>query len=289
MAATFLLGFDVGCSRHSSSLEDTLGVLERMNHLMDEAEVQRTYFMLGNFVEEMAGRFNSGELDKYFGLSSPLADVQSHTYSHRAWMSLPTRPDVAPASTQEISAELDMARGIIKDKLGRDVIGVRTPYGYYKGLEEYPEIVGVLVEAEYRYVSSDLRDKDWGICPGFQDGDALRQPRDYWGWPLLEIPSHGWQDSAFAGSKTAGVPQFDLWEKSKLEVYAISHYGELMLEAKKISKSNGNKEIFVGSCFHPFAMASYDKDLRILSGLIDFAKKNEVHVAGYSSLVFGAG
>ena len=55
MAATFLLGFDVGCSRHSSSLEDTLGVLERMNHLMDEAEVQRTYFMLGNFVEEMAG------------------------------------------------------------------------------------------------------------------------------------------------------------------------------------------------------------------------------------------
>ena len=169
---------------------------------------------------------------------------------------------------------------MIHDVFGRVPRGIRASHGYYKGLEDEHQTIQVLSDAGIEYVSSDGRDKKWGINPPLVDDGSFRQPHFYDESTLLEIPIHGWQDTAFAGSRTGGVPQFNTWSRDRLYDYILAHYGAIILQAKEIALQS-ERPIWIGLSLHPLALREYDPHLTTLQRLLRFSLDNNVQLSSY--------
>lgn len=175
------------------------------------------------------------------------------------------------------------ANGVIKRILGvEEVIGLRTPLGYvHRGdckttLSENPEVLEVLAQAGLGYVSSSLRSKDWGINAPLRENGFLRKPFFYPNH-LVEIPSHGWQDTAFTGeSKTKGTEGYPTSPEG-----IFGHYKNLISEAQDISKSFYQENFYLGLCMHPWAIRRYDPNLEVLSRLMELTNNNGIEHHSY--------
>ena len=69
-----------------------------------------------------------------------IIDIQGHAYSHRPFKRSPHANN--PLGSDEIRHELVTTRALIKEKLGYEIIGLRTPLGYYRGLHPWYHHVG---------------------------------------------------------------------------------------------------------------------------------------------------
>ena len=69
---------------------------------------------------------------------------------------LPETPAVALREELRITSEL------IRRYLGRECIGLRTPFGYYQGLRGRPDLLGIVKETGHRFVTSWGRNEQNG-------------------------------------------------------------------------------------------------------------------------------
>ena len=285
---SLLLGFDTEAPFDQPHQEEdikpaiyqTITIVKSLNSLFDSYKVSRTFFLLGKFVEKAAKLYNK-ELIKIFNIDNPLIDVQSHAYSHRQFRHVPVGMNKPTLTPGQVFEDIKKANEIISEILHKEPIGLRAPRGYALGLNNSEELTESVKNAGMHYVSSDLRNKDWQIKTDLFDGHEIRQPRKYSNG-LIEMPSHGWQDMAFSGLDIPGVPQFQKWDKKKVDKYIVGHYTELMDKAMDESKKR-NKTIYIGGCFHPQAIAVYDGDLKLFRQILDIAKEKEVTVESYTS------
>ena len=80
---------------------------------------------------------------------------------------------------------------LIRRYLGRECIGLRTPFGYYRGLRDRPDLLRIVADTGHRYVSSWGRNEDNG------NPTPWVQPFDYAedGFAgILELPFQFWLD-----------------------------------------------------------------------------------------------
>ncbi|HLC56894.1 MAG TPA: polysaccharide deacetylase family protein [Candidatus Nanoarchaeia archaeon] len=260
--------------------EVTLRTVDKLNSLFEEySGFGRTFFILGSFLESTSEHFmGNTELRTIFSSDDPLVDIQQHSYSHVPFRRIATRPDKDPMLPSQIEQDVRKASSLIYRIFGRAVIGVRAPLGYAGGLDN-EEVVNALLNAGVKYISSDLRSKDWGIEPPLVEDGKPRQPRFYSTelGNLLEIPSHGWQDTAFTGkSKTIGTAGYPTTAAGIFE-----YFNSLMIQGKELAEDTG-KEVFLGLCLHPQAIDVYDPNLDFHKKLLDHFAKHGVNVSSYT-------
>lgn len=183
-----LLGYDVECRDAESSVtRDFLQVAARVH---GELDAPGTFFLCGQTVEQ-----NAEPIDE--ALQTGLFDAGSHTYSHVLFKTLwqvnedgETMYEGAPVA--EIAREVDRSLQVMRELLGREVMGLTTPFGYYRGLGDRPDLLAVLRMAGIRFVRSWMRNaRDWVPVP------LARQPFFYEAQgfgEVLECPLTGRHD-----------------------------------------------------------------------------------------------
>lgn len=256
------LGFDCDVPRGADYVKTDVGKQELAKtldglRLIREGcrDVPLTYFICGSFLETMVSCMG---LENTRGLFLSEAEIGNHSWSHSVVAPVKLRSDKKPLTPEETESELKRTNLYLKDVFGGKVLGFRTPLGHSSGLKAFPEVVNVIKKTGFRYVSSDLRSEEGTLNPPLRDRDIARQPYYYFNG-LLEIPSHGWQDTAFSGkSKT---PSITCPPRTPEEIFV--YYRRIIERAALLG--NG---FFLCFVMHPFALADYARN-----GFFDTIKK----------------
>ena len=118
-----------------------------------------------------------------------LFDVQQHTYSHLPFRDIyysPAEgieaviPETPPVALRE---ELSWTSDLIHRHTGSECVGLRTPFGYYRGLRGRPDLLGILRDCGIRYVTSWGRNEEnanptpWEVQPFTYDEEGFPEPR----------------------------------------------------------------------------------------------------------------
>src|SRR4029078_8885699 len=89
-----------------------------------------------------------------------LFDVQQHTFSHVPFKDIVYSPGPGLVGTirasppEALLEELAFTSRLIGELVGGDVVGVRTPFGYYRGLRDRPDLLEIVRATGLRYVTS---------------------------------------------------------------------------------------------------------------------------------------
>ena len=206
--ATLLIGYDTESAAVGEGLARFLGPdVPQYRAALDPETTRRGVALLARLHEELeapctffvCGRTLLHALDAIEPLAgSPLFDIQQHTYSHVVFRDvryraeggeteavLPETPAVA------LREELRLTSELIRKYLGRECIGLRTPFGYYRGLRDRPDLLEIVRDTGHRYVTSWGRNEDNGNPTPWVQPFAYAEE----GFPdLLEIPFQFWLD-----------------------------------------------------------------------------------------------
>ena len=283
MAVTILYGFDTerpygpnGAGEDGKRQRmNNLSVVSRINELLDKSDAGRTFFILGTYLDQSVEQLGSAYLRQVFATDNPLVEIAQHTYSHPVMADIATRPDKRPITAEQLREDLKKASESIQMHLLSEVEGLRTPLGYAKGLHRHADVLDMLKSHGLKYISSSLRNKDWGINAPLIEEGKTRQPFAYENG-LIEIPSHGWQDTAFTGtSRTKGTDDFPTDLEGIFE-----HYKDILIKAETISNES-EKNIYVGLCMHPWAIAMYDPGLETIKSILDLSAQRGFRNSAY--------
>lgn len=244
-----LFGFDVESiySKDSSTdkfvkdAEANKRMLSGINNLMDKYGAERTLFILGKTLKDFHDYFSSRDFQNLFPNENPLVELAQHTYNHLTFSPISSVPNKDYVDEKTFIGDVKKSNGLMKKVFGKNSVGLRTPDGYSRKIPE--QIAKKLKENGLEYISSNGRNSEGGLNPQIIEGGNLRQPSRYKSG-ILEIPSHGWQDSAFTGltkTPTSNVP------KNTREIF--SFYENLFRQAKEIEQKPG-KEISLGFVMH---------------------------------------
>jgi peptidoglycan/xylan/chitin deacetylase (PgdA/CDA1 family) len=237
-----------------------------------EYDAPFTLFVLGKMLEIPALCASLlGELESH--LLQSIIDVQGHAYSHR-----PFKKGLYgnnPLGSDEIRRELVVTRSLVKEKLGYEIIGLRTPLGYYRGLQGEDDTLRILAESGFTFVSSDLRNEnDLFPSPWYDENGTFRQPYfyDQDKYPnLLEIPTQGWTDNALKGQSRT----------TKVKVHTLRQ--ELDIHLKHLDFAMENDLAYAPLC-HPWAVATNDDDGFVIRGMLAYAIEKGLRVVSYKQL-----
>lgn len=245
--------------------------VEGINNMMEGLEVPRTFFILGDYLRRCTGEYSTGELKDIFMTRSGLVEIQQHSYSHPIFRAIERRPDRVPITPDEFRKDLQKAQETISEIFGIEPTGIMTPLGYHNDLSDVPDVLAVVGGMGFRYVSSNLSGPDSLNAPFSMD----RQTHTYKerGFPrLVEIPTHGWQDSAFTeeGRKRDGLRHY-----SPDDIF--KHYASILEEAEM-----AEGDACVSLCLHPWAIREYG--LSPHAALIDFARRRGIAIVSYGDI-----
>ena len=242
--------------------------LENISETLEKEKIPRTFFICGNFIESMVHHFGISRLKNAFKAYGSLVEIADHSFSHKTVKSIKTRPDKVPATFSEIREEFETNTILFSkyfDGMNIENRGYRTPLGHKYGLRGEFKLLNVFKDLNINYISSDLRDANESLHPKLisEDGN-IRQPYRYENG-LLEIPSIGWQDTAFSQNSSTDLYEIPPTTYSDI----IEYYQNLFLEAKQLSEKL-NRDIFLGLVMHPYDVSFYDLNNSLF---VDLKKK----------------
>ena len=194
----------------------------------------------------------------------PLIDIQQHTYSHVLFKVDAQLGATFPASpTPALRFEVRTASTVLREFLGVECLGLRTPHGYAFGLSDRPDLVDMLRSEGIRFVSSWARD-DEGNSPA----PLTNQPHWYTGSEVphvLEVPFQHWMDVAWFEAK--GLTDFDGFKGA-------------LREAVDWIVENG---AIYGTCFHDWGLVRYQAESSgWLRYLLEYALDQGVEIMSYT-------
>ena len=246
--------------------------LRIVSQVHQEYDTSFTLFVLGRMLEipdlcaSLLEELGSRHLQS-------IIDVQGHAYSHRPFKKIFHGSN--PLGSEEIRHELVTTRSSVKEKLGYETIGLRTPLGYYRGLQGENGTLRVLAEQGFAFISSDLRDRNDSFPSlWYDENGAFRQPYfyDHDKYPdLLEIPTQGWTDNALKGQSRT----------TKVKVHTLRQ--ELDIHLEHLDFAIENNLAYTPLC-HPWAVATNDDDGSVIRGMLDYAIEKGVRVVSYKQL-----
>jgi len=169
----FLLGYDIEAPPERS--EETRHFLNTAGEMHRNLGAPCTFFVCGKTLEANAEEFRKVRR------GYPFIDIQQHTYSHILLKSLVQKLDSPWAdgdtgkvflekgttvykgeSLQRIAEEVSKTSALLKDILGVECAGLTTPYGFYRGLADRPDILEILDKLGIKFVRSWSRNEnDW--------------------------------------------------------------------------------------------------------------------------------
>ena len=200
--------------------------------------------------------------------ASGLFDVQQHTFSHLPFRDIEYAPEegvtaIIPASPEvALREELAVTSELIKRHLGHECVGLRTPFGYYRGLRDRPDLLEILQGAGLAYVTS------WGRNEQNLNPTPWVQPFSYEeeGFPeILELPFQFWLDGIWFDQNGYGEGQ--------------AYLAALRGAVDEIVE----QDLVYGTCFHDWVMlASREEEVGWLRGFLEYAVSRGVEVLTYT-------
>jgi peptidoglycan/xylan/chitin deacetylase (PgdA/CDA1 family) len=200
--------------------------------------------------------------------TSGLFDVQQHTFSHVPFKDIVYSPGpglvgTIPAAPREaLVEELAFTSRLLREHLGVECVGLRTPFGYHRGLRDRPDLLEVVRATGLRYVTS------WGRNEANGNPTPWVQPFAYTeeGYPeILELPFQFWLD----------VVWFDQHGYDS---------GPAFLEALKGAVDEvAAGDLVYGACFHDWvAVASDERRVGWIRSFLRYAVEQGVEVTTYT-------
>lgn len=243
--------------------ETTHRALEVISRLHVDHEAPGTLFTCGRTMLHALEPLHAAE-------ATGLLDVQSHTYSHVVFRDVTfaagedgtemQMPESAPVVLRE---ELAVTSDLVRRYFGHDCVGLRTPFGYYRGLRGRADLLDIVAGTGLRYVTSWGRN-ELNANPTPFDVQPFRYAEE--GHPeLLEIPFQFWLDA--------------LW----LDRGGYDN-GRGLLEALKGAVDEiAERDLVYGTCFHDWvAIAADEERTGYIRGLIEYARERDVEVLSYT-------
>lgn len=237
-------------------------------------EIPATFFMLGTTLEE-----RGSELRRIFG-SSPLFDVQSHTYAHR--MLKDNRMYGPGLDLDGLRHEIMRGVELVEEVFERACVGVRSGCGFYNGLQGEGDRLRIIRDCGVKYLSSDLRGPEDTI-PG-----GLTQP--YWydeeDVPeLLELPGHGWHDNVLKGFDTGlrlGWPPVLGWGiPSRVP---LTPEEEFTVQRVWVERALELGLDYVSPIYHPHSIYQMSTDCRVIELLMRYVRQAGMETTTYTAL-----
>ena len=196
-------------------------------------------------------------------LDDPLFEIASHTYSHRM-----LRNNVfcgAAPSMDERRIEIVKGKETIERVFERPCLGLRPGCGFDNALRGEPEVLKIIQQAGYRYVSSLL----WG--PDYSLPALLEDPFEYSadGFPgLWELPGHGWHENLLKDHNQWGPKRLTLWPSPFPEAipdgFCKTPQDEFCVNKVFLDKAADAGKIFVSLIWHPWSLAKFDPEMKML-------------------------
>jgi peptidoglycan/xylan/chitin deacetylase (PgdA/CDA1 family) len=277
--ASLLIGYDTESAAVGEGLARFLGPeVPQYRRALDPETTRRGVGLLARLHEELqapctfflCGRTLLHAVDAIEPLAaSPLFDIQQHTYSHVVFRDVRYQahgaeteavlPETPPVALRE---ELAWTSELIRKYLGRDCIGLRTPFGYYRGLRGRPDLLEIVGETGHRFVTSWGRNEDNG------NPTPWVQPFTYAdeGFPgILEIPFQFWLDG--------------IW-------FDAHGYGEGRAFRKALEGAVdeiADQDLVFATAFHEWcAVEANEEETGWIRGLIEHARRRGVEVLSYA-------
>ncbi len=254
--AELLIGYDIEGSRFEDIMPGITSKFLNMVHKIHiELDAPCTLFIMGKTLESHIDAFN-----KF--CNNSIFDIQQHTYSHISLKNLVENGRngrcLKGVSLEEIQDEVKKTNELLKKHLGVRCIGLTSPNGYYQGLKDRPDILGVLHRLGIRFTRTYGRNDN-----GYQPVPFEIQP--FWyeeqGFPdMLEIPMQGWQD--WLWREEYG------WERT-------TEYLEHLKSEIDIVKAKNFTWSWVG---HDVTCLRSDPEMKIVKGLIEYALSQNVDI-----------
>jgi peptidoglycan/xylan/chitin deacetylase (PgdA/CDA1 family) len=256
------IGPDVPQYRCALDPETTRLGVALLQRLHEELDAPCTFFLCGrtllhalDAIEPLAG--------------SPLFDIQQHTYSHVVFRDVRYQaagseieavlPETPPVALRE---ELRMTSELIRKYLGRECIGLRTPFGYYQGLRGRPDLLEIVHDTGHRFVTS------WGRNELNGNPTPWVQPFAYAdeGFAdLLEIPFQFWLDG--------------IW----FDAHGYDQGVEFRHALEQAVDEVADQDLVFATAFHEWcAVEANEEGTGWIRGLIEHARGRGVEVMSYA-------
>lgn len=277
--ATLLIGYDTESAAVGEGLARFLGPeVPQYRAALDPETTRRGVALLSRLHEELeapctfflCGRTLLHALDAIEPLAaSPLFDIQQHTYTHVVFRDVRYRasateteavlPETPPVALRE---ELTFTSELIRKYLGRDCIGVRTPFGYYRGLRGRADLLQIVAETGHRFITSWGRNEENGNPTPWVQPFAYTEE----GFPgILEIPFQFWLDG--------------IW-------FDVHGYGEGHAFRKALEGAVdeiAEQDLVFATAFHEWcAVEANEEGTGWIRGLIEHARKRGVEIMSYA-------
>ena len=277
--AAILIGYDVESAAVGEGLARILGPntpeyrsalepettrmgLEVISRLHADLEAPGTLFTCGRTLLHSLEPLHAA-------VDSGLLDVQQHTYSHVVFRDVSFAaenggvlrlPESSPTVLRE---ELGFSSELVRKYFGDPCVGLRTPFGYYRGLRNRPDLLGLIAEAGLQYVSSWGRNAE-NDNPGPLEVQPFRYSDEGFD-DLLEIPFQFWLDAIWFDRNGYG---------SGLA------FGEALRGA--IDEA-AERDAVYGACFHDWVVVAADEARTgWIRGAIEYARARGVEVLSYT-------
>jgi len=242
---------------YDTEAESCLAGVRRIVEMHEKHGLPATFFIVAKLLE--------GQGQEYRALlgGNPLFEIASHSYSHVLLRDHAMGGPGAPA--EELPGEIIESKKALEDLFGREVKGLRTPWGYPDGLRGAREALRLCHEAGYRYCSSLLWGPDYSMPSLFvepftyaEDGYA-----DLW-----EIPASGWQDNLLKHGGERPPWRLQLFPSPMPEAVLTRRLEtpeeEFALNRLFIDKGEETAAGHVSLIWHPWSLHRFDPEMRML-------------------------
>jgi peptidoglycan/xylan/chitin deacetylase (PgdA/CDA1 family) len=235
-----------------------------------------TFFLMGQTLEQNRAEY----LDL---LNDPLFEVASHTYSHTMLRFHPLCG--APVSAAKVREEVFRGKGLIEDAFQRPCVGLRPGCSFENGLKGAPEVLSLVREAGYQYVSSQA----WG--PDYSLPALLNRPFRYTedGYDdLWELPCHGWHENLLKDNNKWGPRRLTLWPPAMPEAipagFLKTPEDEFAINKVFIDKAIAEKMPHVSLIWHPWSLYAFDPKMKMLDITFSYVHERGIPTGTYADL-----
>jgi len=254
-----------------------LQACRRIVEVHQRLQMPATFFITGKTLEA-----NTAEYKEL--LADPLFEVASHTWSHKL---LRDNALCGPAaSAEEKREEIFRAKEMIERVFDRPCLGLRPAVGFDNALKGAVDVLKLIREAGFRYVSSLL----WG--PDCSMPALIQEPFHYGAdgfADVWELPGHGWHENLLKNHNRWGSRRLTLWPSPMPEAipaqFVKTPSDEFEVNRIFLERALQTGKPHVSLIWHPWSLHSFDPEMQMLELTFAHARRIGLKPSTYADLL----
>jgi len=239
-------------------------------------EMPATFFLVGRTLEANAAEYKAL-------LSDPLFEVASHTWSHK--LLCDNAMCGKAVSPEEKHEEILKSKALIEQVFEQPCVGLRPAVGFDTGFKGATDVLALVREAGYRYVSSLLWGPDCSM-PALIEAPFHYGPDGFAG--LWELPGHGWHENLLKDNNRWGPKRLTLWPSPMPEgiptKFVKTPDDEFQVNRIFLEKAREWGKPHVSLIWHPWSLNAFDPDMKMLELTFTHARRIGLTPATFADL-----